>query len=109
MFTWNPSAAGTFHIWISWGVHGSGVHTRDAGYVLDLDGDLDTRDDQKEIARADQYYFVGQTEGVSERKPLWSGFASAGTHSLGPDSRIVLRGGDTKTGITADVIVLQAA
>lgn len=109
VFTWNPSAAGTFHIWISWGVHGSGVHTRDAGYVLDLDGDLDTRDDQKEIARADQYYFVGQTEGVSERKPLWSGFASAGTHSLGPDSRIVLRGGDTKTGITADVIVLQEA
>ena len=107
VFTWNPSVPGTFHLWVSWGVHGSGVHTRDARYVLDLDGDLETRDDQREIARADQYYFEGQTEGVTEKQPLWSGLARAGTHRLTKNSRIVLRGGDTETGITADVIVLQ--
>ena len=107
VFSWNPSAAGRFRIWISWGVHGSGVHTRDARYVLDDDGDAATRDDQTEIARADQYYFSGQTEGESEKKPLWSGLADAGVHELSNNSRILLRGGDTNTGITADVIVLQ--
>ena len=30
VFTWNPEVNGKFHLWISWGVHGSGVHTRDA-------------------------------------------------------------------------------
>ncbi|OYW17956.1 MAG: hypothetical protein B7Z55_11535, partial [Planctomycetales bacterium 12-60-4] len=34
-----PGVAGRFRLWISWGVHGSGVHTRDARYVLDQDGD----------------------------------------------------------------------
>ena len=72
VFTWNPEVTGKYRLWISWGVHGSGVHTRDARYVLDRDGDLATVTDQVEIARADQYYFVGQTEGESERKPLLS-------------------------------------
>ena len=107
VFTWNPNIDGDYRLWISWGVHGSGVHTRDARYVLDLDGDLETRDDQKEIAIADQYYFSGQTEGTSEQKPLWSGLHDTGVHRFQTDSRLVLRGGETGTGITADVIVLQ--
>lgn len=108
-FTWNPATSGTFQVWLSWGVHGSGVHTRDARYVLDLDGQLDTTDDQTEIARADQYYFVGVTAGETENKPLWSGFLNAGVHELTENSRIVLRGGQTGTGITADVILLVEA
>ncbi len=107
VFTWNPEVTGKYRLWISWGVHGSGVHTRDARYVLDRDGDLATVKDQVEIARADQYYFVGQTEGESERKPLWSGLLDAGMHDWTPETRLVLRGGETQTGITADVIVLQ--
>jgi len=107
VFTWDPKSPGSFHLWISWGVHGSGVHTRDARYVLDLDGDLNTESDQQEIATADQYYFAGQNDGESEKKPLWSGFHYAGQHTLTSTSRLVLRGGDTGTGITADVIVLQ--
>ncbi len=107
VFTWNPETAGMFRIWISWGVHGSGVHTRDARYVLDVDGDLDSRDDQKEIAKIDQYYFSGVSEGTSEKKPLWSGLFDAGVHELTDSSRLILRGGETGTGITADVIVLQ--
>ena len=107
-FTWNPSTTGRYRLWISWGVHGSGVHTRDARYWLDNDGDLATRDDQTEVARADQFLFAGVSGGESEKKPLWSGLADAGVHDFQPSTRIVLRGGDTGTGITADVIVLQA-
>lgn len=109
VFTWSISTAGRFRIWLSWGAHGSGVHTRDARYVLDLDGDLQTRDDQREIAKVDQYYFSGVSTGESEKKPLWSGLFDAGIHELTESTRLVLRGGETGTGITADVIVLQAA
>ncbi len=107
VFTWNPQAEGRFRLWISWGVHGSGVHTRDARYIIDQDGDLSTKQDQREIARADQYYFAGQTEGESEQKPLWSGLLDTGIHDFTPTTRLILRGGDTESGITADVIVLQ--
>lgn len=109
VFTWNPNAEGRFRVWISWGTHGSGVHTRDARYVLDIDGDLDTKSDQTEIGQADQYYFAGQTSGNSEKKPLWSGLQFMGTHQLRETSRLILRGGKTGTGITADVLVLQEA
>ncbi len=107
VFTWDPRVAGRFRIWVSWGAHGSGVHTRDARYVLDRDGDLQTQDDQQEIARVDQYYFAGVRDGESEKKPLWSGLLNTGIHELTPTSKLVLRGGDTGTGITADVIVCQ--
>jgi hypothetical protein len=109
VFTWNPAATGKFRLWISWGVHGSGVHTRDARYILDADGDLTTKNDQTEISQADQYYFSGQTTGESEKKPLWSGLQDTGVHSFTPSTRLILRAGATKTGITADVIVMQAA
>ncbi|MFT5524067.1 MAG: hypothetical protein ACI9HK_002017 [Pirellulaceae bacterium] len=108
VFTYNPRAAGKFRLWISWGVHGSGVHTRDARYILDRDGDLESKEDQTEVARADQYYFANVTEGNTEQKPLWSGLFNAGVHQWTKDSRLLLRGGDTGTGITADAIVLQA-
>ena len=98
---------GTFELWLSWGAHGSGVHTRDARYLLDDDGDLTTRDDQHELATVDQYYMAGITVGETEQKPLWSGLKSVGPVTLTPASKIVLRGGETGTGITADVIVLQ--
>ena len=107
VLTWNPGVEGTFELWISWGAHGSGVHTRDARYFLDSDGDLTTRDDQHELATVDQYYMAGTTAGETEQKPLWSGLKSVGRVTLMPVSSIVLRGGDTGTGITADVIVLQ--
>ncbi len=106
-FTYDPGVEGKFRLWLSWGVHGSGVHTRDARYVLDLDGDLATKDDQKEIANVDQYYFEGVTEGETEKKPMWSGLFDAGMHELFEASRLIVRGGGAGTGITADVIVLQ--
>ena len=107
VFTWNPNATGKYQLWISWGVHGSGVHTRDARYVFDADGDLSTVDDQKELASADQYYFAGESTGETEKVPMWSGLRNIGTFVWKPDSKLILRGGKTGTGITADVIVLQ--
>jgi hypothetical protein len=107
VFTWDPKTEGTFRLWISWGVHGSGVHTRDARYVLDRDGDLATRDDQREIASADQYRFAGVSDGESEQQPLWSGLHDCGVHEFSASTRLVLRGGRTSTSIAADVIVLQ--
>ena len=108
VFSWNPAAEGEYRLWISWGVHGSGVHTNDARYVLDADGDLQTTDDQQEIARADQYHFAYEDSGESEKKPLWSGLFDTGVHTFTKTTRLVLRGGETGTGITADVIVLQS-
>lgn len=107
VLTYNPKVAGRFDLWLSWGAHGSGVHTRDARYVLDEDGDLATTDDQRELAKFDQYFQAGVTEGTTEKKPLWSGLAYAGSIELNESSKVIVRGGDTGTGITADVIVLQ--
>ena len=88
-------------------MHGSGVHTRDARYVLDRDGDLTTREDQLEIGKADQSYFENVTEGVTEQLPMWSGFREAGLQELQAGSKIILRGGNTGIGITADVLMLM--
>lgn len=107
VFTWNPAAHGRFRLWLSWGLHGSGVHTRDARYVLDLDGDLTSAADQREIARADQYYPAYVTTGETPQQPRWSGFWDAGIHDLEPATRLILRGGDSGTGITADAILLE--
>lgn len=107
VMTYNPGVAGHFQLWLSWGAHGSGVHTRDARYMLDQDGDLSTQEDQTELARVDQYYLANVTEGQTEQVPLWSGLKSVGVIELSAASKILLRGGDTGTGITADVIVLQ--
>lgn len=108
VITYAPQVAGDFQLWISWGTHGSGVHTRDARYLLDLDGDLTSQDDQTEIANIDQYYFANQNSGESEKKPLWSGLKDTGIHHFNKQTKLIVRGGDTGTGVTADVIVLQA-
>ena len=108
VLAFRPRQQGSFLVWVSWGVHGSGVHTRDARVVLDQDGDLTTHDDQRELTRLDQYYPAGVTAGVTPRTPLWSGLLPVGLVSLNTKSALLIRGGDTGTGITADTIVLQA-
>ncbi len=106
---YRPGVAGKFHLWISWGVHGSGVHTRDARYVLDQDGDPATREDQRELAKVDQYHLAGISLGETEKVPLWSGLLDLGPVEWNESSALIVRGGETGTGITADVIVLQEA
>ncbi|MCA9101677.1 MAG: DUF1553 domain-containing protein, partial [Planctomycetales bacterium] len=108
VFTWNPGVTGRYHLWVSWGAHGDATQSGDARYLLDADGRLDTRDDQTEVARANQQHFSGVSEGPMEKKPLWSGLLDAGTHDWAPETRLVLRCGGGAANVAADVIVLQA-
>lgn len=107
VFAWNPRVTGAFHVWISWGC-GWKTHASDAQYLLDLDGDLATRNDQREIARVDQRKFADGTGG-DDQQPLWSGFFDLGVHDFTPSTRLVLRGGLTDAYVTADMLCLQEA
>ncbi|MEO2046637.1 MAG: PSD1 and planctomycete cytochrome C domain-containing protein [Pirellulales bacterium] len=107
LFTYNPKTAGKFRVWLSWGVHGGDNHTHDARYVLDQDGNLETKADQQEIARIDQYYPANINQGASEEASRWSGLYDAGIHEWNESTRLLLRGGETGTRITADILVLQ--
>jgi mono/diheme cytochrome c family protein len=109
VLAWQPGLAGRFHLWVSWGAHGSGVHTRDARIILDQDGRAETHGDQSDLVVLDQYYQAGIRSGETAQTPLWSGLHAAGTIQLTTASRLFLRGGQTGSGITADVIVLQEA
>ena len=105
VFAWSPRAAGRFRVWLSWGC-GWNTHAGDARYFLDLDGDLETKADQREIAQVDQRKFADGS-GEMPGQPLWSGFHDAGLHELRAESRIVLRGGATDAYVTADLLCLQ--
>lgn len=107
VLAYRPRLSGSFRVWISWGVHGSGVHTRDARYILDRDGNRETREDQTEIARVDQYYPAGIRSGLTPKEPRWSGFLDAGIWEMTESSILLVRGGDTGTGVTADTLLLQ--
>ena len=103
-FSWNPHASGRFRIWLSWGAWTT--HAKDARYVLDRDGDLNTKDDQTEIARIDQGKFADGTPAVPNQK-RWSGFKSAGTFELNPESRVILRSGEKGGPAVADAVLFE--
>lgn len=105
VFSWNPHVTGLYDVWISWGC-GWMTHAADARYVLDLDGDLTTKDDQREIARVDQRRFADGSGGDAQQ-PLWSGFFSLGRYEFTPTTRLILRGGATDAYVTADLLCLQ--
>ena len=106
LIAWHPKTEGKYRVWVSWG-SGWKTHAEDAAYLLDHDGDTDTKKDQKEILRVDQRKFADGT-GDMPGRPQWSGFRDAGVHLFGPETRILLRGG-AKGIATADVIVLEEA
>ncbi len=112
---YRPMLRGPFKIWLSWGC-GFDTHTQDAAYLLDRDGDPQTTSDQHLIATIDQQRFAeaqpdqagsGDTKALAS-EPLWSGLLDAGEIHLEPNSTILLRGGQTGTAITADLIVLES-
>ncbi len=104
VFAWMPQTAGKFRVWVSWG-SGYRTHDQDARYVLDLDGDLNTTTDQREIGNVDQRKFADGTGAMPNRK-LWSGFRDLGVHEFGAKSKLLLR--VVGEGFpTADVLVLQ--
>ncbi len=105
LFCWNPATEGEFRVWLSWGC-GWETHSPNAQYLLDVDGDLKTKQDQHLIATVNQRRFARGGFEKPPSMPLWSGFFDAGVHPFGPRTRVVLRGGDGEAS-TADVIVLQ--
>ncbi len=105
VFAYHPQVRGKHRLWLSWGC-GWQTHTTDAQYVLDLDGNRETVDDQTVIFTANQQQFADRSGKIVSR-PLWSGFADAGVHDFRPESVLLLRGGKTGEAITADAIVLE--
>jgi hypothetical protein len=105
-FTWKPGLNGPVRIWISWGAWTT--HAADARYVLDLDGDLKTRDDQTEIANIDQRQFADGAPAVPNQR-RWSGLRSAGVHRLNPRSVVILRAGVKGGPTAADLAVFEEA
>jgi hypothetical protein len=105
VLAWSPRVTGKFRVWASWGC-GWNTHATDARYVLDADGDLSTRDDQREIATADHQHFA-DGEKSSAQKPLWSGLANLGVHDWTESARLLLRGGKTNAYLAADLLVLE--
>jgi hypothetical protein len=107
VFAWEPRVSGRFRIWLSWG-SGWNTHATDAKYILDADGDLGTTNDQQAVAVVNQQLFADRS-GTVPNKPLWSGFYDAGVWDLNPNSRLVLRGGQSDAWVSADVVVFQEA
>ena len=103
-FTWEPEIAGRFRIWLSWGAWTT--HAPDARYVLDLDGDLKTTNDQTEIASINQRQFADVTPAIPNQK-RWSGFKHAGVHELTGKSVVILRSGDKGGPTVADVMAFE--
>ncbi|MEE3230043.1 MAG: DUF1549 domain-containing protein, partial [Planctomycetota bacterium] len=79
---WQPLLKGAYRIWISWG-SGSASHCGNAQYLIDRDGDPETRDDQQVVATVDQRKLSG-AGGDTPKKELWSGLLDAGIHQLEP-------------------------
>ena len=92
---WQPLLKGAYRIWISWG-SGSASHCGNAQYLIDRDGNPETRDDQRVIATVDQ-----------RKKELWNGLLDAGIHQLEPASAVLLRGGSMGAAITAGRVIFQ--
>ncbi|MFN0077101.1 MAG: DUF1553 domain-containing protein [Prosthecobacter sp.] len=105
-FSWNPRVVGKQRLWLSWGAWTT--HAKDARYILDLDGDANTKDDQQEIAVVDQSKFADGSGAIPEQK-RWSGFKYAGTHALAAESIVILRSGKLGGPTVADAVLFEAA
>lgn len=102
---YRPGVAGEFALGFSWGA-GWNTHTKGARLVLDLDGDLKTVEDRKELGVIDQQRLAEGGPSIPQ-KPLWSGLKSFGTVRLEPRSAIFLQAGSDDDYATADLMVLQ--
>ena len=102
---YRPYASGRYRVWLSWG-SGWETHSEDAHYLLDRDGDVASEADRESLAVVNQKLFANG-EGTVPGQPLWSGFYDAGVHDLAPDNVIVLQCGETGSGITGDVVLLE--
>jgi hypothetical protein len=102
---YRPNREGKHAIWVSWG-GGWTTHVEEAEYLLDLDGDPETEDDQILLARVNQQRFADGSV-PPDSTPLWSGLLYVGVHPLSRHSRILLRNGNQDGVVTADVVAVQ--
>jgi hypothetical protein len=102
---YRPDREGVHAIWLSWGC-GWNTHAENAQYLLDLDGDLETENDQILLAQVNQQRFADGSL-PPDSTPLWSGLLYAGVYPLTRQSRILLRNGDRDGVVTADVVAVQ--
>ena len=107
VFLWKPQLKGKYRFWTSWGC-GHKSHTTDARYLLDRDGNPETKDDQQEFLRANHQRFADESDLIPEQ-PLWSGLKDGGVLDLTPESAILLRQGDQDSYVTTDAAVFQSA
>lgn len=105
-FSWNPRVTGKQRVWISWAAWTT--HAKDTRYILDLDGDANTQNDQTEIASVDQSKFADGSGAIPGQK-RWSGFKYAGTHALTKDSILILRSGKLGGPTVADAVLFEEA
>lgn len=103
-FSWNPRVTGKQRVWISWAAWTT--HAKDARYILDLDGDANTQNDQTEIASVDQSKFADGSGAIPGQK-RWSGFKYAGTYALTKDSILILRSGKLGGPTVADAVLFE--
>jgi mono/diheme cytochrome c family protein/cytochrome c553 len=101
LFAWEPRVNGRFRIWLSWGSK-QNVHAGDVRYILE------TGKKQVEIACVDQRTFADGTN-PNPGQGVWSEFFDAGVRELTPESRILLRGGESNGVVTADLLLLEPA
>jgi len=98
-------ARGRYRIWLSWGA-GPLSHSVDTQYVLDRDGDPDSKDDQSVIAEVNQQHFADGTKPAAEM-PLWSGAYNAGVFDLTPAATVIVRRKSSGKAITTDLLLLE--
>ncbi len=107
---YRPRVTGRHRLWISWGA-GHSTHTQDARYILDLDGDLSTTDDQQEVARIDQRRLAEEQDVADDtatpNQSLWSGLFNAGSFLFSGQEALVVRGGTTGSAVTSDLIAWE--
>jgi hypothetical protein len=105
--SYQAAVEGMYRVWLSWG-SGWSTHTKDARYLLDQDGKVETTDDRTEIATINQQ-LLANGAGKIISKPLWSGLQDCGTHSFSTSSKILVYGGNSGGALTTDLIILERA
>ncbi|HAD20534.1 MAG TPA: hypothetical protein DCF87_00310, partial [Opitutae bacterium] len=105
--SYQAAVEGMYRVWLSWG-SGWSTHTKNARYLLDQDGKIETTDDRTEIATINQQ-LLANGAGKIISKPLWSGLHDCGTHSFSTSSKILVCGGNSGGALTTDLIILERA
>ena len=103
---YQPKVDGKFRVWVSWGA-GFDSHSQDARYSIDVDGDLTTTADQKEIASVDQRFLAGGEMPKVMSRRLWSGLLPIGVVDLKSESKLLLTNGEKSSSVTADVVLFE--